>query len=75
MKLPGISAATTVQCWRSGNGARRSVASAVGLLLCCAGCAREAVLLAAAPRANLAQPLPIGEGRPRLPDRIEATRE
>ncbi len=58
-----------------GDGARRSGASAVGLLLRCAGCAREAVSLAAAPWANLAQPLPIGAGWSWLPGHVEATRE
>jgi hypothetical protein len=75
MRMPRIGAAIAMCRRRSGDGARRSGASAVGLLLCCAGCAREAVSLAAATWANLAQPLPSGAGWSGLPGHVEATRE
>jgi hypothetical protein len=75
MRMLRIGAAIAMCRRRSGDGARRSGALAVGLLLCCAGCAREAVSLAAAPWANLAQPLPIGAGWSELPGHIKDTRE
>jgi hypothetical protein len=75
MRMLRIDAAIAV-CGRcSSDGACRSRTSAVGLLLLCAGCAREAASLAAAPWANLAQPLPNGAGWSGPPGHVGATRE
>jgi len=74
MRMLQIDAAMAMCRRGSGDAARRSGARAVGLLLLCPGCAREAASLAAAPWANLAQPLPIGAGWPGLPGHIEAAR-